>query len=494
MNKPHQRCRGRILLLIPLFLLTACKGPQRTDASWPGQGDSAAVFETMKSRTAHGATYRSLRPDPTVLSKEEMKEEIAYLLMILESFGTDVVVNNRLYGFVPTLDQEQWLHRVDALESFADYYHLLLDISKHYEGLRTRLLHPEEALLGLPEFKTLQGAKEYAATLKATQISLAQTEYQKDAQVLWNNTQMKKVLQEEPKGPRNQTPEEAIHTGVTEDGKTAYLQLETFYLKGRAADGSLLGIGNFLDHLNNYETLILDLRGNPGGQMRPWREELLPRLIEKTRFVDCYVAARDTPAGKRVRQDLLDRLQSEQGRLLYDKTLNQDPMAVSKRFESQEHLPSLMGSPNLQDAPYLGPPLRIRDTLEPKKPIHFKGKIYLLADVQVTGSSDTLTHYLKSLGIVTVVGKPSKGDGVAQDFGIHRMVLPHTGLIFQVQTLYGYNLDGSSNYERGNAVDDFQENGVELDHVLNLIRKERGEAPKKTKERLKEAWHQPANP
>lgn len=81
----------------------------------------------------------------------------------------------------------------------------------------------------------------------------------------------------------------------------------------------------------------------------------------------------------------------------------------------------------------------------------FKGKIVLLADENSYSAADTFAAFCKRSGFARVVGRPTGGDGVCC-IPVY-FSLPASGLILRLNMVYGLNEDGASNERFGTPPD-----------------------------------------
>lgn len=81
----------------------------------------------------------------------------------------------------------------------------------------------------------------------------------------------------------------------------------------------------------------------------------------------------------------------------------------------------------------------------------FKGKIVLLVDENSYSATDTFAAFCKRSGFARVVGRPTGGDGVCC-IPVY-FSLPASGLILRLNMVYGLNEDGASNERFGTPPD-----------------------------------------
>lgn len=81
-----------------------------------------------------------------------------------------------------------------------------------------------------------------------------------------------------------------VKTEILKKDKAAYLSIHSFNTFN--IDGDMKIIKPYLQSINNYKTLIIDIRGNGGGNSRYWSDNLVPMLINKPANDTQYLAFR----------------------------------------------------------------------------------------------------------------------------------------------------------------------------------------------------------
>ncbi|MFB0957524.1 MAG: S41 family peptidase [Clostridiaceae bacterium] len=466
-NQWNQWKRIVILLACVIVLTTGCGLDVMTKFErWSLDPVIAARIRELDEAFEAGKPVEHYVSNLADLTHDQMRFELYYLLRHLELAGTDQISNARLNDASPMKDLDQWMIELDQIQSMDQYYRFLKKVSEAYQPLYTRVLHPGKVLEGLPALESLEQAK---SVLPQEVIWETYNGYRNKPQVLLNNQQLLQRF-ENKSGLEYHSDlferEEVVSTGVAEDGKTAYLKIASFQIRGTAPDGTVLGVKDFLSSLYKFDTLIIDVRGNHSLDISPWRDEIVARLVKVPARIQTYIAFRRTAPGEAMRQELLTQFSFEAGRLLYDASRGSRTSAANLALDGTPQSPVSMNQVIYDDRQQLGDYVRIRDVVTPRDPVNFKGKIYLLTDSQVYGSADLFSFYLKQLDLAELVGKQNRGDGIAQTFGFYRMPLPYSGIVFQIQMAYGFNKDGSPNHDRGTTIDVARENGEELEYAL----------------------------
>ncbi len=183
----------------------------------------------------------------------------------------------------------------------------------------------------------------------------------------------------------------------------------------------------------NAPHLILDLRGNVGGDTDIWLKGLSPLFQGKDLVQYCLVAYPNTPYNRQIWGE-----EACQNRL--------DP--ASKPIE-QLHSCSIIATENLNwndlnncDSFALLPIMRLR--AEPEADSIFRGKLWILTDSSVYSAAEAFVAFAQSSGLATIVGEKTKGNGIlAMSPPKIPFLLPNSGMIAQYTPFYSINSDGS---------------------------------------------------
>ncbi len=193
---------------------------------------------------------------------------------------------------------------------------------------------------------------------------------------------------------------------------------------------------------------IIDIRGNPGGSMGYWMDNIVAPNITDTLAVENIALVRGEEAVGYVEK----------------------AMAV-RPIEQLPHLPGA----DPADVETMDGFVVSRVEVEPSgdKPL-WQGQFYLLVDGKNYSAAEAMANFCKQTGFATLVGaEHTGGDGVGALTPIC-FALPHSGIVFEFTVLHGLNPDGSSNQEFGTAPDILVE-GDARRACLNRIKQEQGE-------------------
>lgn len=190
-------------------------------------------------------------------------------------------------------------------------------------------------------------------------------------------------------------------------------------------------LNEFLKNKHLYKALVIDIRGNSGGNMEYWQKFLLPKLLKSQKEVSNHLFFKDSQRAKII---------------LADETLNIEKVSnVDLSAIKLEH------SEDLKKFDYY-----IRNTIvvspdESDKNNAYEGKIFLLVDKNVFSAAEGFASFMKNSKVATLVGQDTGGDGIT--LGVINDVMPNSGLVFTYTNTLGYSPDGNINAEDKTEVD-----------------------------------------
>lgn len=219
------------------------------------------------------------------------------------------------------------------------------------------------------------------------------------------------------------TPNNISNT-ILFDKKVAYLRIAT--LNSFNIEEDMKVIRPFVESIKDYHALIIDIRGNGGGDSNYWSGNLVPMLINKPISYNNYYVYR---GGDFSTEFIKNKLQKD-----YD---NLKPINEIENEKLSNIPPEL-----LYNYKYY---LKSEEVIRPKDSIEFKGNIYLLVDRRVYSSSEMFASFAKDTGFATLVGEITGGDGIGQDPLVFS--LPNSGYVMRFPMVMGLTADGSCNEE-----------------------------------------------
>ncbi len=204
------------------------------------------------------------------------------------------------------------------------------------------------------------------------------------------------------------------------DQKLAYIKINKM-LSSEQMGADEIVLDTFLEEIRDYPNLIIDIRGNGGGDSRYWQDFLLPKIIGKSYKTNNYSFLKKGDLNKKV--VIQEAYHTNVDAFLDQANFPKDIKDILKDFDyyNDEEL-----------------------IVDPKKEsINFKGQIYLLVDHDVYSSAEMLASFCKETGLAKLVGSRTAGDGIGSD--PMQIDLPNTGYVLRFSKNMGLTGSGSIN-------------------------------------------------
>jgi len=218
-----------------------------------------------------------------------------------------------------------------------------------------------------------------------------------------------------------------------EDQSVAYIYFRSFsyYL-----EPYLLDILNFLNQIDDYKHLIIDIRGNEGGSSSNWYNYLVGPLINETKELIRYLAYPNGKYVNKFRKEIHEYITQNWGISSED---------IPSDFEP---LP-----PEVYENDY-----KICDfsfNIEPVNKVNFNGTISLLIDNIAFSASENLAIFCKESNFATIYGTPSGGDGIIPTPIF--FTLPNSKIVIRTPPSIGLESNGEANEESRTLPDVYYE-------------------------------------
>lgn len=190
------------------------------------------------------------------------------------------------------------------------------------------------------------------------------------------------------------------------EGKIGYIYLPQMLPRGESIEDDMEIISKYIKTLENHEAIVIDIRGNSGGNDYYWTE-VISRIIPKDYNTSGYILFRDS--------EIINDYIKARGISIEDiedlpkKIVSNGPDEITKSFK------------------YFSKNER---SIIPKDSINFEGNIYLLVDRVVYSSSESFSIFCKEKGVATVIGETTAGDGGGYDPVLFK--LKNSGLIVRM--------------------------------------------------------------
>jgi len=223
---------------------------------------------------------------------------------------------------------------------------------------------------------------------------------------------------------------------------TAYLKIKSFGYEHIEKDGEK--IQNFFkDSKGKYETLIIDLRGNIGGEIIYWAENLIKPFINEDKTLEVFTA---------VRKKFISRMNRH---LLYYRLFTSNDLLDRKTNDITNVKKIKIEDLNPKDWNVY----KITKLFKPKNTYDFNGKIFILVDKDTISAADSYISAAKELGLGTVMGDNTSGWG-NQYIQPWIFSLPNSGLMFRMDVELAYNADKKESSIYGTSPDIYLQNST----------------------------------
>ena len=212
-----------------------------------------------------------------------------------------------------------------------------------------------------------------------------------------------------------QYPSLLVNTTIIEEGNIAYLYVGSFTTS--RVEQYYDQVLDFYSQIEDYDHLIIDIRGNTGGFYSVWIDGIVSPLIKEDIFHEQFFAYR---TGEVITN-------------LFSSFLNEK---VSKNQFT--YLPSEVYTDDFEV-------YRNYMTYRPIGEVDFKGQIILLVDNMVFSAAEGFANFCKEKNFATIYGTATGGDGIM----LYPMyfVLPNSKLVVEFASALGLDCNGYPNEE-----------------------------------------------
>lgn len=381
------------------------------------------------SRTNENYSFGELKPLEK-FSKEDYIEDFDY-------------VYNTLKEYYPYFEINKEVNKIDWLSNYEIYKKKIAN-SKNDEEFYNNM---KEILSDLNNSHTNIVSKKEGVNLAKVYSYLPKTYWQSDIFKLFKNKNVQsryEITNEKMEETVNldnskDLKKDNLELGVVE-GNIGYLNvklMETPVEDNELFKKDLDNLDKFLKENKNLEALVIDIRGNGGGNSAYWSEFLLPKLVDKKYFATEYIFTKE---GK-----LLKRVNSITEEIDYDliKNFPKTTLNIIEDFDRFYYAENIVEP--LEDS------------------IKFSKNIYLLVDEKVYSSSEKLANFAKESGLATLIGETTGGDGIGDDPFV--IALPNTGYLVRFAKELGVTGKGVIN-EKDKTSPDYEVGDITMKRII----------------------------
>lgn len=351
-----------------------------------------------------------------ILSRKDYIEDFNFAYDVLKSHYPFFEVNKKLYGIDWLGNKEKYEAYIAESKNDADFFTRMNEVLSELHNLHTQLV---------PSYMGLEYYISYYSNPKCTWRHDIAKIYEKDdvrRRYNINNEVIENVINQYIKSDDevNKTYSNNIVTENIIKDKLAYIRIkELIDMEYINQDRDI--VINYLNEIKDYPFLIIDIRGNGGGDSRYWQNFLLPEILDKKYETKKYLLIKSGELNKKIFEQMYF---SKDVKTFLDKsTFSRDVKDILKDFDGY---------------------LAFDSIIEPSEDsIHYKGKIYLLVDNGVYSSAEMLASFCKETKLATLVGSRTGGDGIG--FDPMQVALPNTAFVLRFSNNMGLTESGSIN-------------------------------------------------
>ncbi len=227
----------------------------------------------------------------------------------------------------------------------------------------------------------------------------------------------------------------AITTGVVGDG-IPYLKITSFSAPVGSIEQEKLynKLSQYFSSIAEKGHLIIDVRGNGGGNDGVWLFGIVPFLEQTTLKRDEFMGTKSGSLNLAIDPIIADS-KGRYGTRYTDNSWQSDfPYIQPKSVEGVDiFLKSRQIIP--------------QDTSQK----YFSGKVWVLIDNGCYSATDAFTSFCRETGFATLVGSTTGGNGKGAN--PHLMALPYSGLLIRYDAYLSFNIDGTCNGITGTPPD-----------------------------------------
>lgn len=353
-----------------------------------------------------------------ILINEEFIEDFEFAYEILMTYYPYFEVNKKVHNVDWAGNREIYRDKVSNCKSDEEFYNTMNDILSDLHNGHTHLLGTDYGLDYYIFYKSLPRFNWRADMSKVFENPRVQGRYK------ITNENIARILEAQDNYKPEGANKKNVIIGDAIPEKAAYIsikQMITPDLSVPSFKEEYNSIKSYLEKIKDYPILIVDIRGNGGGNSNYWSEFLMPLIVDKTYNQKTYTFVKEG--------ELFSKIRRQSG----FKRLTKDIMSGLNFPEETLNI--------INDFSYVSN--NTTKVVPNKNSIKFKGKIYLLVDQYVYSSSEKLASFAKESKMAILVGERTGGDGIGSDPIL--IDLPNSGYVLRFSKEMGVTEKGSIN-------------------------------------------------
>ncbi len=304
----------------------------------------------------------------TQLTTKEKVEDFEYMFETIKEAYPYLEVNKRLYKVDWVSNKEKYLDRIkntkDDEEFIEEINKMLMDLKDGH----THLVYDKSW------YEFLKAGYKQAGWYDFFGDENVENRYES---IGYMDNRNKEVM-----------PKKDIIVKDVVEGKIGYIHMPQMYPEGDVRLEQMTAINDYINTLKNHQALILDIRGNSGGDDAYWQSVVSQLITEDMKRTGYMLFRNDNEVMKKYSNKRGITLQpiSELPKELLEKA----PKEVLEDFSEFSTMSSLIPATNTSQ---------------------FKGNIYLLVDEKVYSSAESFSIFCQESDFATIIGTTTAGGG-----------------------------------------------------------------------------------
>lgn len=329
--------------------------------------------------------YKSINIFKSTLTQEEKVEDFLYMYDVIEKSYPYLEVNKRVNNVDWLANKENYLARIKKTKNDDNFIKELNNILADLNNNHTHVISDSSF------FEIVTNAYDRLGWYDFFDDEIVKKRYESIGKIEFN----KKTF----------STEDLILKDIVEE-KVGYIFLPEMTPRGESIEEDISIISEYIKTLENHESIVIDIRGNSGGNDAYW-EEVISRIIPKSYNTSGYILFRDSAI---INNYVKSRdINTKDIKDLPKEIVNNGPVEITSKFKSFTKSDWIV---------------------ESKDSINFKGDIYLLVDKVVFSAAESFSIFCKENGIATLIGETTAGDGGGYDPVLFK--LKNSGLIVRM--------------------------------------------------------------
>ncbi|UQK59775.1 S41 family peptidase [Fenollaria massiliensis] len=373
-------------------------------------------YINTKTNDIRAINLKDLEHKEFNLSKEDYIEDFNFAYNTLKEHYPFFEVNKKLYGVDWLSNKEKYEAYIAKSKNDADFFSRMTYVLAELHNGHTHLMPEDFAMHMYVLYYTFPNSSWRHDIAKMYEKDNVRRRYN------INNETVKKYVAENIKSDDevNKTYSKNLMTENIIKDKLAYIRISSLIGEQYINQDKDIVI-NYLNEIKDYPFLIIDIRGNGGGDSRYWQDFLIPKIIDRKYETKNYLLIKSGKLYEKMFKQL--QFKNDVKTFLDNSSFNNDVKKILSDFDGY----------GISDM-----------SIEPKEDsIHFKGKIYLLVDNGVYSSAEMLASFCKETKLATLVGSRTAGDGIGID--PMQVDLPNTAFVMRFSNVMGLTGSGSIN-------------------------------------------------